>query len=110
MERLLYLLCPLMMLFCMKGMFSGGKKDCTKKTSNSSDDIKSLHMQVQILQEQNTKLMEDMKSLKTINQMLSQFLKLATRTKRSHHNIGSRIPVVFFYEFCLQFEKYVVVY
>ncbi|WP_394141623.1 DUF2933 domain-containing protein [Cytobacillus oceanisediminis] len=66
MEWLIYLLCPLMMLFCMKGMFSGGKKDCnTKKTSNSSDDIKSLHMQVQILQEQNMKLMEDMKSLKS---------------------------------------------
>ncbi|OQP03889.1 hypothetical protein B1690_17115 [Geobacillus sp. 46C-IIa] len=28
MEWLAYLLCPLMMLFCMKGMFTGRKKDC----------------------------------------------------------------------------------
>lgn len=66
MEWLLYILCPLMMLFCMKGMFSGGKKDCnSKKTSNSSDYMKSLQMQMQNLQEQNMKLMNEMKSLKS---------------------------------------------
>ncbi|PGT79579.1 DUF2933 domain-containing protein [Bacillus sp. AFS040349] len=63
MEWLLFLLCPLMMLFCMKGMFSGGKKDCHSK-QNNSENLKSLQMQVQNLQEQNMKLMDEMKSHK----------------------------------------------
>ncbi|MGM0878194.1 DUF2933 domain-containing protein (plasmid) [Bacillus sp. CMF21] len=68
MEWLLYLLCPLMMLFCMKGMFTGGKKDChSKQVNNSTDDMKSLQMQVQNLQEQNMKLMDEMKSFKQAN-------------------------------------------
>lgn len=54
-----------MMLFCMKGMFSGGKKDCnTKQSLASSDEMKSLQTQIQNLQEQNIKLMEEMKSMK----------------------------------------------
>ncbi|MCM3443355.1 MULTISPECIES: DUF2933 domain-containing protein [Metabacillus] len=68
MEWLLYLLCPLMMLFCMKGMFTGSKKDChSKQVNNSTDDMKSLQMQVQNLQEQNMKLMDEMKSFKQAN-------------------------------------------
>jgi Protein of unknown function (DUF2933) len=68
MEWLLYLLCPLMMLFCMKGMFTGGKKDChSKQVNNSTDEMKSLQMQVRNLQEQNMKLMNEMKSFKQAN-------------------------------------------
>jgi hypothetical protein len=68
MEWLLYLLCPLMMLFCMKGMFTGGKKDChSKQVNNSTDEMKSLQMQVRNLQEQNMKLMDEMKSFKQAN-------------------------------------------
>ncbi|MGM0867508.1 MAG: DUF2933 domain-containing protein [Bacillota bacterium] len=68
MEWLLYLLCPLMMLFCMKGMFTGGKKDChSKQVNNSTDEMKLLQMQVQNLQEQNMKLMDEMKSFKQAN-------------------------------------------
>lgn len=54
-----------MMLFCMKGMFSGGKKDChTKQPTTSSDEMKSLQTQIQNLKEQNNKLMEEMKSVR----------------------------------------------
>jgi len=49
-----------MMLFCMKVMFKGGKKDCHKKqVSPQNVDIKSLQMQVQ--QNQNMKVKEEMK-------------------------------------------------
>ncbi len=65
MEWLLYLLCPLMMLFCMKGMFTGGKKDCHSKQVNTpSEDMKSLQMEVKKLQEQNMKLVDEMKELR----------------------------------------------
>lgn len=65
MQWLLSLLCPLMMLFCMKGMFTGGKKDChTKQSNNTSDDMKFLQMQVQQLQEQNRKLADEVSLLK----------------------------------------------
>ncbi|MEA3321479.1 MAG: hypothetical protein U9Q88_15830 [Bacillota bacterium] len=68
MEWLLYLLCPLMMLLCMKGMFLGGKKECnTKQSLTSFDEMKSLQTQIQNLQEQNNKLMEEMQSMKQIN-------------------------------------------
>lgn len=54
-----------MMLFCMKGMFSGGKKDChTKQSKTTSDEMKSLQSQIQNLQEQNHKLMEEMKAFR----------------------------------------------
>lgn len=54
-----------MMLFCMKGMFSSGKKDGhTKQSLTPSDEMKTLQIQIQNLQEQNSKLMEEMKSIK----------------------------------------------
>ncbi|MGY4111446.1 DUF2933 domain-containing protein [Aeribacillus pallidus] len=65
MEWLIYLLCPLMMLFCMKGMFTRGKKDChTTQSTNQLNELKSLKMQVKNLQEQNMKLMEEIELLK----------------------------------------------
>lgn len=68
MEWLLYLLCPFMMLFCLKGMFTGGKKDCHSKQVNTpNEDMKSLQIQMQELQQQNRKLMDEMKSFKKEN-------------------------------------------
>ncbi|MFD1736727.1 hypothetical protein ACFSCX_09125 [Bacillus salitolerans] len=65
MEWILYLLCPLMMLFCMKGLFSGGKKDCN--TSNSinisNKELDDLRKQLGNVIEQNKILTEEVKYL-----------------------------------------------
>jgi hypothetical protein len=66
MEWLLYLMCPLMMLFCMKGLFSGGKKDCHTK-ENHLNEMNELKKQVSSLTEQNQKLSEEVKSLHLSN-------------------------------------------
>lgn len=82
MEWLLYLLCPIMMLFCMKGMFTGGKKDCHSKQGNTStEDLKALQMQVQNLQEQNMKLMDEMKSFKQANE--NNVISISKNTDRN---------------------------
>lgn len=41
-ETLLLLACPLMMLFCMKGMFSGNKEKETKGNPTQQSDFQSL--------------------------------------------------------------------
>jgi cell division protein FtsB len=68
MQWLLLLLCPLMMLFCMRGMHTGGKKDChsnhSMHSNSSSDEIQSLQKQLKTLQDQNMKLADEVKSLK----------------------------------------------
>lgn len=75
MEWLLYLLCPLMMLFCMKGMFTGGKKDCHSKQVNvQNSDMKSLQMEVENLREQNVKLMNTMKAIEKQNENTVTFI------------------------------------
>ncbi|MCM3409866.1 DUF2933 domain-containing protein [Metabacillus litoralis] len=72
MEWLLYLLCPLMMLFCMKGIFTGGKKDCHSKQENiKNEQMKSLQLQVHNLQEQNMKLINEIKLSKHKNSVVS---------------------------------------
>lgn len=48
-----YLLCPVMMLFCMRGMFSKDK-DCHTKPKNNGD----LQKQIK-LEEQNGRLMQE---------------------------------------------------
>ncbi|RBP05329.1 DUF2933 domain-containing protein [Rossellomorea aquimaris] len=65
MEWLIYLLCPLMMLFCLKGMFSGGKNCDNKKSSQV--DFNSLQTEVKQLQEQNRILMNEVKSFSEKN-------------------------------------------
>lgn len=62
MEKLLswlpLLICPLMMLFCMRGMF-GGKKDC-QSTKGQPDLAKKLES----LELQNTQLIQEVNELK----------------------------------------------
>ncbi|OXT17190.1 hypothetical protein B9K06_12585 [Bacillus sp. OG2] len=66
MEWILYLLCPLMMLFCMKGMFSSDKKNChTTNKGNHSEDINELKNQVHNLMDQNKKLSDEVKHLQS---------------------------------------------
>jgi hypothetical protein len=61
---LLLLACPLMMLFCMKGMFTGNKD--SKKESSSSNvsqqEMQQMQIQMAELMEQNQKLKKEMQS------------------------------------------------
>ncbi|MBK4072916.1 DUF2933 domain-containing protein [Staphylococcus aureus] len=67
---LLLLACPLMMLFCMKGMFGGNKNKDSKENSNSQlqtsqqEELQSVHLKMADLMEQNHKLMEEVRSIK----------------------------------------------
>lgn len=69
-EFLLLLACPLMMLFCMKGMFSGNKSKDSKENSNNQlqtsqhDELQSVQLKMADLMEQNHQLMKEVKSLK----------------------------------------------
>ncbi|KAB7664159.1 DUF2933 domain-containing protein [Bacillus sp. B1-b2] len=66
MEWILYLLCPLMMLFCMKGMFSSDKKNChSTNKGNHSEDINVLKSQVHNLMDENKKLSEEVELLQS---------------------------------------------
>jgi Protein of unknown function (DUF2933) len=58
MEWILLLLCPLMMLFCMKGMFTSGKKDC-----HGSKEMADLKKQLNVMKEQNRSLIEQVNHL-----------------------------------------------
>ncbi|MFC4767001.1 DUF2933 domain-containing protein [Effusibacillus consociatus] len=69
-QTVLTLLCPLMMLFCMKGMF-GGNKDSDKSakiTSEqpqvSTEELQALQIKMAELMEQNHSLMKELQSLK----------------------------------------------
>ncbi len=53
------LLCPLMMLFCMRGMFSK-EKNCHQKPQQSDD----IRMKMSNLEEQNRKLIQEIQELK----------------------------------------------
>ena len=59
MQWLLLLLCPLMMLFCMKGH----KGSHTKHSNIHSDEMKTLQKQLLNLQEQNRELADEVKTL-----------------------------------------------
>ncbi|WP_229683016.1 DUF2933 domain-containing protein [Virgibacillus oceani] len=70
-ELLILLACPLMMLFCMKGMFGGNKNKDLKEDSNNNqlqssqqDELQSVQLKMVDLMEQNHQLMEEVKALK----------------------------------------------
>lgn len=65
-QLLAFLACPLMMLFCMKGMFSGSKDTKTGSTQNqvSQHEMQQLQIQMADLMEQNHKLIREMETLK----------------------------------------------
>ncbi|WP_336788284.1 DUF2933 domain-containing protein [Paenibacillus sp. MMO-177] len=58
--------CPLMMLFCMKGMFSGHKHSSAKKDchNSSNQNVQSLQLKMAELMEQNHKLTKEIENLK----------------------------------------------
>jgi hypothetical protein len=65
---LLLLACPIMMLFCMKGMF-GGNKDKDVKTDAvqngvSQQEMQQLQIKMAEMMEQNQKLMNELESMK----------------------------------------------
>jgi hypothetical protein len=64
MEWLLYLVCPLMMLFCMKGMFTGNKdkKENSSQSNVSQQEMQQLQIQMGEMMEQNHKLMKELES------------------------------------------------
>jgi hypothetical protein len=61
---LLLLACPLMMLFCMKGMFTGNKdsKASSAQSNASQQEIQQMQIKMAELMEQNQKLMREMDS------------------------------------------------
>jgi sensor histidine kinase YesM len=62
---LLLLACPLMMLFCMKGMFTGNKDSKTTAESNASQqELQQMQIKMAEMMEQNQKLMREMESKK----------------------------------------------
>lgn len=63
---LLFAACPLMMLFCMKGMFSSKGKNCSSGNSDTSEqsDLKSMQAKMDDLMKQNERLMKDVESMK----------------------------------------------
>jgi predicted transcriptional regulator len=68
---LLLLACPLMMLFCMKGMFTGNKdkKSATNaiqqgKQAEMPNEIQSIQLKMTELMEQNHELMNEIKEIK----------------------------------------------
>ncbi|MFZ3579089.1 DUF2933 domain-containing protein [Virgibacillus sp. DJP39] len=69
-EFLLLLACPLMMLFCMKGMFGGNKNKDSKENSNSQlqtsqqEELQSVQLKMADIMEQNHQLAKEVKSLK----------------------------------------------
>ncbi len=65
-QILILLLCPLMMLFCMKGMFSGNK-DKNKNSDHqqvSATEFQDLQIKMADLIEQNHNLTKEIHSLK----------------------------------------------
>lgn len=65
-QVLAYLACPLMMIFCMKGMFSGGKDS---KTNNAQfnitqQELQNLQLKMADLIEENQKLAREVQAMK----------------------------------------------
>lgn len=63
-QILLLLACPLMMVFCMKGMFSGNKNKKSDHQQDSSTELQSLQIQMADLIELNHNLTKEVQSLK----------------------------------------------
>lgn len=65
-QLLAFLACPLMMLFCMKGMFGGNKNKKTGwvQTSVSRQEFQQLQIKMADLMEQNHKQMKEIEDLK----------------------------------------------
>jgi len=84
MEWLLLLACPLMMLLCMKGIFTGNKdsKNNSAQSNVSNQELKQLQIKMGEMMEQNHKLMKELESR---NQLPSNFvdLKEESVSKRS---------------------------
>ncbi|WP_199622537.1 DUF2933 domain-containing protein [Paenibacillus alkalitolerans] len=66
-QVLALLACPLMMLFCMKGMFGGSKESKTASAQSHGTDIVIQQLQIHLadLMEQNHKLMKEIETLKS---------------------------------------------
>jgi hypothetical protein len=64
MEWLLLLACPLMMLFCMKGMFTGNKdtKNNSAQSNVSNQELQQMQIKMGEIMEQNHKLMKELES------------------------------------------------
>jgi hypothetical protein len=79
-EYLLLLACPLMMIFCMKGMMGGSKgKDAKGKMEQpqvSLNEMQALQMKMAEMMEQNQKMMKELQSMKE-----SQSMKEASSKK-----------------------------
>ncbi|MGF9714960.1 MULTISPECIES: DUF2933 domain-containing protein [Paenibacillus] len=65
-QLLAFLACPLMMLFCMKGMFGGNKNKKTGAVNTSVSQQESQQLQIKMadLMEQNHKQMKEIEDLK----------------------------------------------
>ncbi|WP_419879554.1 DUF2933 domain-containing protein [Brevibacillus centrosporus] len=65
-QIIILLACPLMMLFCMKGMFSGKKErhDKTVHQQASPTELQQLQMKMGELMEQNHNLLKEIQSIK----------------------------------------------
>ncbi|MDC3412250.1 DUF2933 domain-containing protein [Aquibacillus sp. 3ASR75-11] len=68
---LLLLACPLMMLFCMKGMSSGNKEEKTANQNavqqgnqGNASEVEALQIKMAVIMEQNHELMNEIKSIK----------------------------------------------
>lgn len=70
---LLFAACPLMMLFCMKGMFFGNKKESTKShnvpDSTETNQMQSIQVKMAELIEQNHQLTKEVHSMKETKQL-----------------------------------------
>jgi hypothetical protein len=66
-QLLAFLACPLMMLFCMKGMFGGhkDKKAGSVQTHVSQEEFQQLQIKMADLMEQNHKQTKEIEGLKT---------------------------------------------
>jgi cell division protein FtsB len=65
MEWLLYLLCPLMMVVCMIGLFKSGKKESSANQVKSGTDLNDLKGKMESLLEQNKLLTQEVKGLQS---------------------------------------------
>lgn len=63
---LVLLACPLMMLFCMKGMFTGNKysKNSSTQSNVSQHELQQMQIKMGELMEQNNKLMKELETRK----------------------------------------------
>lgn len=66
------LACPIMMLFCMKGMFTknGCHKESHGKQEFVSNDIQLLKIRLDELSDQNRNLMNEIQSIKNDNKTI----------------------------------------